>query len=133
MTTTRYTLKQDTPEQEATRIAELRSQMLQAASINKNRDSAAAEAYGRLAALAETRNSGQIVRIAGFLAATFNSYEFKFDISDLRGLDESIRADILTVLAGQYGFAPYPYNLIPDGEARVGKIVEKFGIKPIIS
>ena len=131
---TRYTLVRDTPEHEAKRIADFQAdfeeRMRQAEADNKTCDAAAAEAYGRLVSMAETRDSGQIERIAAFLACTFNPSTYKLDISDLRVLDRSIRADMITVLQGQHGGAPYPYNLISDGEARVSKIIEKFGITP---
>ena len=40
---------------------------------------AGAQAFGRLLKLAEERDSGQIQRIARFLAATYNGQAFQFD------------------------------------------------------
>ena len=44
----------------------------------------AAQAYARLLALAEERDSGQIRRIAQFIASTYNGGAFPFDLFDLR-------------------------------------------------
>ena len=48
------------------------------------------QAYGRLVHLAETPSSGQIRRIAQFIASTYNGQAFPFDMFELRGLDEAI-------------------------------------------
>ena len=44
----------------------------------------AAQAYARPLALAEERDSGQIRRIAQFIASTYNNGAFPFDLFDLR-------------------------------------------------
>ena len=43
---------------------------------------AGAQAFARLLKLAEERDSGQIARIARFLAATYNSQAFQLDLFD---------------------------------------------------
>lgn len=87
--------------------------------------SAAGAAYDRLLTLAETRDSGQIARIAGFIAATFNWHEYRWDWSDIRCLDLPIAADFLAVLAYQAsGGNEYPYNLAPNGEKRAEGVVK---------
>lgn len=86
----------------------------------------AGAAFERLLNLAETRDSGQIKKIVGFLAACFNSGAYRWDLSDLRVLDDTIRSDMLAVLQAQTGFAPYPYDLpgVSDGENRLGRVID---------
>lgn len=86
---------------------------------------AGGEAFNRLLELAETRDSGQVARVVAFLAACYNSFSYRFDISDLRAVDDSIRLDILNVLQTQTGLSPYPYNLpgVVDGERRLEQII----------
>ena len=52
----------------------------------RSRDATAtcAQAFARLLALAEQRNSGQIVCVVQFIAATYNGQPFAFDLFDLR-------------------------------------------------
>jgi hypothetical protein len=45
---------------------------------------AGAQTFARLLTLAEERDSGQIPRIARFLAATYNGQAFQFDLFELR-------------------------------------------------
>jgi hypothetical protein len=52
-------------------------------------------AYQRLLKLAETRGSGQIHRIARFIAATYNGEAFPFDLFELRAVDEAISDDMV--------------------------------------
>lgn len=56
---------------------------------------AGAQAFARLLRLAETRDSGQIPRIARFLAAGYNGHAFKFDLFELRAVDITISDDML--------------------------------------
>ena len=57
-----------------------------------------AHAFARLLQLAEERDSGQIVRIARFIAATYNGTAFSFDPFDLRSVDIGIGDDMLCCL-----------------------------------
>lgn len=102
-----------------------------AAKLNNETLKAAAAAYERLLELAETRNSGQVARVASFLAATWNSRSFHFDLRDLCAVDEEIRQDMLAVLSALYGMAPYSYDLVENGEARVGQVIRDWRIKAI--
>ena len=52
-------------------------------------------AFQRLLQLTETRNSGQVRRIALFIAATYNGEAFPFDLYELRAVDEAISDDML--------------------------------------
>jgi hypothetical protein len=54
-----------------------------------------AQAFARLLVLAEQHDSGQITRIARFVAATYNGQDFPFDLFELRALDVDISDDML--------------------------------------
>lgn len=86
-------------------------------------------AYQRLLQLAETRDSGQIRRIALFLAATYNGEAFPFDLFELRAVDEAIGDDMLLCMdALRWGQSDL-YRLVPDGDKRVKSVIEKWGLK----
>ena len=89
----------------------------------------AAQAYARLLQLAETRDSGQIHRIAQFLASTYNSTAFPWDPYDLRSLDVEISDDMLSCLdALRWGKADL-YSLVPDGQKRVEFVIKQWGLQ----
>jgi hypothetical protein len=89
----------------------------------------AAQAVARLLSLAETRESGQIRKIAQFPAATYNGVAFNFDLFDLRGLDVAISDDMLSALdALRWGKADL-YRLVPDGEKRVEAVITLWGLR----
>jgi hypothetical protein len=48
--------------------------------------------------LAEERDSGQIVRVARFLAATYNGQAFPLDVFERRAVDVAIGDDMLQCL-----------------------------------
>ena len=79
--------------------------------------------------LAEERDSGQIPRIARFLAATYNGQAFPFDLFELRAVDIAISDDMLCCLdALRWGRADL-HTLIPDGDARVRAVIERWGLR----
>lgn len=89
---------------------------------------AGAHAFARLLALAETRQSGQIHRIARFLASTYNGEIFPFDLFELRAVDVAISDDMLACLdALRWGKADL-HKLVPDGEPRVRAVIADWGI-----
>lgn len=89
----------------------------------------AAQAYARLLDLAETRDSGQIARIARFIAATFNGQAFPFDLFELRAVDVAIADDMLVCLdALRWGKADL-YKLVLDGERRVLAVCKAWGLQ----
>jgi len=89
---------------------------------------AAAQAFARLLQLAEERDSGQIRRVARFLASTFNGEVFPFDLFELRAVDVEISDDMLQCLdALRWGKADL-YKLVPDGERRVLAVLEAWGL-----
>ena len=89
---------------------------------------AGAQAFARLLKLAETRDSGQIPRIARFLAATYNGQAFQLDPFELRAVDIAISNDMLCCLdALRWGRADL-HTLIPDGDDRVRAVIERWGL-----
>lgn len=89
----------------------------------------APQAFARLLRLAETQDSGQVPRIAHFLAATYNGQAFPFDLFELRAVDIAISDDMLCCLdALRWGRADL-HTLIPDGDARVRAAIERWGLR----
>ena len=87
-------------------------------------------AFAHLLHLAETRDSGQIVRVAKFIAATYNSRAHGFDLYDLRCLDVDIGDEMLVCLdCLRWGMSDL-YRLVPDGDARVRAVIELWGLRP---
>lgn len=85
-------------------------------------------AYARLLRLAETRDSGQIPRVARFIAATYNGQAFALDPFELRALDIEISDDMLCSLdALRWGRADL-YSLVPDGDRRVRAVIDRWGL-----
>ena len=88
-----------------------------------------AQAFARLLQLAETRDSGQIPRVARFLAATYNGQAFQLDPFELRAIDIAISDDMLCCLdALRWGRADL-YTLVPDGDARVRAVIDRWGLR----
>jgi len=89
----------------------------------------AAQAMGRLLALAEQRDSGQIRRIVQFLASTYNGEDFPWDPFDLRTVDVGIGDDMLLCLDTlRWGKADL-HKLVPDGERRILAVMKQWGLK----
>jgi hypothetical protein len=89
---------------------------------------AAAQAYARLVHLAESHDSGQVRRVAQFLASTYDGTTFPLDPFELRCVDIAISDDMLTCLdALRWGKADL-FKLIPDGERRVQAICAAWGL-----
>jgi len=85
---------------------------------------ACAPAFSRLLKLADDRDSGQIPRIARFLAATYNGQAFQLDLFELRAVDVAISNDMLRCLdALRWGRADL-HTLVPDGGARVRAVID---------
>ncbi|MCK7494817.1 MAG: hypothetical protein MZW92_29670 [Comamonadaceae bacterium] len=75
------------------------------------------------------RDSGQIPRVARFLAATYNGQAFQLDLFELRAVDIAISDDMLCCLdALRWGRADL-HTLIPDGDARVRAVIERWGMR----
>jgi hypothetical protein len=89
---------------------------------------AAAQAYARLLHLAESSDSGQVRRVAQFIASTYDGAAFPFDLFELRTLDVAISDDMLVCLdALRWGKADL-FKLVPDGESRVKAVCAAWGL-----
>lgn len=89
----------------------------------------AAHAFDRLLRLAEHGESGQIGRIAQFIAGTYNGEAFPFNLYLLRTVDIEISDDLLACLdALRWGLADL-HKLVPDGERRVQRVIERWEIE----
>ena len=88
-----------------------------------------AQAFARLLQLAETRDSGQIPRVARFLAATYNGQAFQLDPFELRAVDIAISDDMLCCLdALRWGRADL-HTLVPDGDRRLQAVIARWGLR----
>jgi hypothetical protein len=98
------------------------------ASRSSAAQAAAAQAFERLLALTERHDSGQVRRVARFLASTYNGEAFPFDLFELRAVDVEISDDMLICLdALRWGKADL-YKLVPDGDQRVRAAIEAWGL-----
>ena len=87
------------------------------------------QAFLRLLDLAETHDSGQIHRVAAFIASTYNGQAFPFDLFELRAVDEAIGDDMLLCIdALRWGRVDL-HSLVPDGDRRVRAVIEQWGLK----
>ena len=90
---------------------------------------AGAQAFARLLTLAQAGDSGQIPRIARFLAATYNGRAFAFDLFELRAVDVAIRNDMLCGPdALRWGRADL-YTLIPGGDTRGRAVIQRWDLR----
>lgn len=91
---------------------------------------AAAQSLSRLLQLAESRDTGQSARIAGFLAATYNGHSYAFDLFELRAVDVEISDDMIVCIdALRWGKADL-YKLIPEGARRIEAAITAWNLRP---
>lgn len=86
-------------------------------------------AFERLLRLAETRDSGQVRRIALFIAATYNGQAFPLDLFELRCVDIAISDDMLLCLDALRWGQTDLFNLVPAGEPRVRAVIDAWGLQ----
>lgn len=84
-------------------------------------------ALERLLVLAETRDSGQIQRIASFLGAVWNGKRH-FDFYDLRALDADISDDMLAVLDALRWGKLAVGDMVPHGDRRIEAVLTSWGM-----
>ena len=90
---------------------------------------AGAQAFARLLRLAEEGDSGQIIRVARFIAGTYNGQAFPFDLYELRAVDVAIGDDMLQCLdALRWGRADL-HKLLPDGDRRIQAVIANCGLR----
>jgi hypothetical protein len=87
-----------------------------------------AQAFARLLQLAETRDSGQIRRVARFLAASYNGEAYRFNFFDLRAVDTDIGDDMLQCLDTLRWARADLHKLVPNGSARVRAVLKLWGL-----
>lgn len=88
-----------------------------------------AHAFARLLELAEQRDSGQIARVARFIAATYDGEAFKFDPFELRAVDIAISNDMLCCLDALRWDRADLHRLVPDGDRRVRMVLDRWGLR----
>jgi len=86
-------------------------------------------AFQRLLQLAETRDSGQVRRVALYIAATYNGEAFPFDLFELRAVDETIADDMLLCIDALHWGRSDLHSLVPDGDRRVRAVIDQWGLK----
>lgn len=86
------------------------------------------QAFARLLELAAQRDTGQIPRIARFVAAMYNGRVFQHDLFELRAVDFAVSDDMLYCLDALRLARADPYTLIPDGGARVRAVIDRLGL-----
>ena len=88
-----------------------------------------AQAFAKLLRLAEHEDSGQIRRVAQFIAATYNGQAFPFDLYELRPLDVEISDDMLLCLDALRWARADLHTLVPDGDERVQAVIRNWGLR----
>jgi hypothetical protein len=88
------------------------------------------QAFARLLKIAESSDTGQARRVAGFVAATFNGRGFPLDLFELRAVDVEISDDMLSCLNALRWARADLYRLVPDGEARVRAVLRDWMLVP---
>lgn len=86
-------------------------------------------AFARLLALAEDSNSGQIRRVAAFLASAYNGQAFPLDHYELRAVDVGIGDDMLQCLDALRWARADLHTLVPDGDARLRRVIQLWGLR----
>jgi hypothetical protein len=88
-----------------------------------------AQAFARLLAVAESTDSGQARRVAGFVASTYNGRTFPLNPFELRAVDASISDDMLACLdALRWGRADL-FTLVPNGDRRVQALIRRWDLR----
>jgi hypothetical protein len=88
-----------------------------------------AQAFGRLLSLTEHHDSGQIRRVAQFIASTYNGQAFPFDLYELRAVDIEISDEMLLCLDALRWARADLHTLVPDGDERVQAVIRNWGLR----
>ena len=86
-----------------------------------------AHALARLLAIAEHQHGGQARRVAWFLASLYDNAVL-LDPFDLRAVDVVISDDMLACLDTLRWAKADPCDLVPDGQARLRRLIERYGL-----
>lgn len=90
---------------------------------------AGTEAFTRLLELAEHSQSGQANRVTRFLASIYNGRAFPLDPFEFRAVDISIGDDMLRCLDAVRWARADLYTLVPDGDARMRSVINRWGLR----
>ena len=97
--------------------------------LSRDATATGAQAFARLLTLAEERDSGQIARVARFVAATYNGAAFPLDPFELRAVDVAIGDDMLRCLDALRWARADLHTLVSDGDARVRAVIARWGLR----
>jgi hypothetical protein len=102
--------------------------------LEQDRESVRAAAMRGLETLAKTldthKGTGQTIRIARFLGAIYNGYEYSFDLIDLRALDTELANACLAYLNyDRLGIVEVHEHLIGGGE-QLNRWLAESGLTP---
>ncbi len=81
-------------------------------------------------ALDRNKGCGQTIRIARFLGAIYNGYEYSFDMIDLRLLDTRLANACLAYLNYDRLGIDEVHEHLPGGGAQLNKWLAESGLKP---
>lgn len=111
------------------RTAKYRAELTETAMRGHTATKKGLVAFKRLIQMAETRQSGQIEKIALFLWSIWDqTKESRFDLLDTRELDTAIGDDILSVIdAIRWGQVPV-YLMAENLNKRMPKMLQKWGL-----
>jgi hypothetical protein len=117
---------------EGTQLLSVFAQEIERIKRITTKDRAAGEpALRRLVELCESRSSGQLHRIARFLAGLFNGDDYPYDLTLLRSLDLDLQLDCLRVLKMDMNPEKEVQRYFINGEQRFNALFSKFGITPV--
>lgn len=89
-----------------------------------------AQAFARLPRLAETRDFGQFLRIARFIAAACNGQALAFDLFDLRAVHVATGDGMRRCPDALCWERADLHTLVPDGEPTVRDVLDRWGLRP---
>lgn len=95
---------------------------------NKRKRDDGVEALKRLFAFATENSCGGSKVVANVLASLYNGNRFKFDLTDLRVLDEGLRDDVLLVLYLDSSGGHEVHNYLPHGGRKFEDMIRYYGL-----
>lgn len=74
--------------------------------------------------------TGQVRRLVAFLAGCYNGNEFRFDLTELRGLDLRLSDACLDVLSYDRLVIKEVHKLLPGGDKELHQWIKDYGMWP---
>jgi hypothetical protein len=124
---TQFKVREVDPAEKAARAKRYAQQQVEYRARSADATEKGAVAFGRLLALAETRDSGQIEKVAAFIGACWNGKRH-FDLFDLRAVDAVIGDDMLAVLEALRWGQRAIENMVPEGNRRIVDMLTAWGM-----